>query len=117
MHGLQFHKPRTTARASRGCLLLRIAEGSLTQNPGKIEPLVQAVLKVTSAPARFWDRGARWFVARFYGLRQLEKSYSVFSDEIRWLFGKRPVLMPRQDKVSPSRAARGYRKSREDQRS
>ena len=25
--------------------------------------------------------------------------------------------MPRQDKVSPSRAARGYRKSREDQRS
>ena len=48
---------------------------------------------------------------------QLETSCSVFSDEIRWLFEKRPVLMPRQDKVSPSRAARGYRNSREDQRS
>ena len=43
----------------------------------------------------FWDRGACWFVASFYGLGQLEKSYSVFPDEIRWLFGKRPVLMPR----------------------
>ena len=26
--------------------------------------------RVTSAPARFWDRGARWFVARIYGLGQ-----------------------------------------------
>ena len=99
------------------CLLLPIAGGSLTQNPGKIRPLIQAVRKVTSAPAHFWDRGARWFVARFYALGQLETSYSVFLDEIRWLFEKRPVLMPRQDKVSPSRAARGYRNSREDQRS
>ena len=56
-------------------------------------------------------------MARFYGLGQLETSCSVFSDEIRELFEKRPVLMPRQDKVSPSRAARGYRNSREDQRS
>ena len=54
---------------------------------------------------------------RFDGLGQLETSFSVFSDEIRWLVEKRPVLIPRQDKVSPSRAARGYRNSREDQRS
>ena len=89
----------------------------MTQNPGKIGSLIQAVQEVTSAPARFWDSGARWFVASFNGLGQLEKSSSVFSDEIRWLVGKRPVLMPCQDKVSPSRAARGYRNLREDQRS
>ena len=64
----------------------------------------------------FWDRSARWFVARFDGLGQLEQSCSVFS-VIRWLFGIRPVSMPCQNKVSPSRAARGCRNSREDQRS
>ena len=69
--------------------------------------------QVTSAPARFRDRGARWFVER---LRQLKQSCSVFSD-IRWLFGIRPVSMPRHDKVSPSRTARGYRNSWEEQRS
>ena len=81
MHGLQFHPPQTTAAASsrRGtCLILPIAGGSLTQNPGKIGPLIQAVRKVTSAPTHFWDRGARWFVAKFYGLGQLVKNYSVF---------------------------------------
>ena len=88
----------------------------MTQNPGKIGRLIQAVLEVTSAPARFWDRSARWFVERFEGLRQLEQSYSVFP-VIRWLFGIRPVSVPRQDKVSPSRTARGYKNSREDQRS
>ena len=46
-----------------------------------------------------------------------EELQRFFSDEICWLFEKRPVLMPRQDKVSPSRAARVYRNSREDQRS
>ena len=89
----------------------------MTKNPDKIGPLIQAVLEIASAPARFWDRGARWFVVRVYGLGQLETSFSVFSDEIRWLFGIRPVIMRCQDKVSPSRAARGYRNSREDQRS
>ena len=70
-HGLKFHPPRTTAAAASGdCLLLPTAGGSLTQNPGKIGPLIQAVLEVISAPARFWDRGARWFVARIYGLGQ-----------------------------------------------
>ena len=89
----------------------------MTQSPGKIGPLTQAVDEVTSAPARFWDRGARWFVARFDGLGQLETSCSVFSEEIRWLYGIRPVMMPCQEKVSPSRAARGYMNSREGQRS
>ena len=78
-------------------------------------PLIQAVDEVTSAPARFWDRGARWFVARFYGLGQLVKSCSVSSEEIRWFFEKRPVLMPCQEKVSPSRTTRGYMNSREEQ--
>ena len=79
----------------------------------KIGRLIQVVLEVTSAPARFGDRGARWFVARFEGL---EQSCSVFS-MIRWLFGIRPVSMPRHDKVSQSRRARGYRNSWEEQRS
>ena len=77
-------------------------------NQGKIGLLIQAVRKVTSAPAHFWDRGARWFVARLYALGQLVTSCSLFSEEIRWLFEPRPVLMPCQEKVSPSRAARGY---------
>ena len=55
-NGLQFHPPHTTTAASprRGtCLLLPTAGESLTQNPGKIEPLIQAVCKATSAPAHF----------------------------------------------------------------
>ena len=80
----------SAASSRRGtCLLLRIAGGSLTQNPGKIGPLIQAVRKVTSAPAHFWDSGARWFVVRLYGLGQLETSCSIFSEEIRWLFEKK----------------------------
>ena len=34
-------------------------------NQEKIGCSIQAVLKVVSAPARFWDRGARCFVGRF----------------------------------------------------
>ena len=89
----------------------------MTQNPGKTGPLIQAVLAVTSTPARFWDRGARWFVERFDGLEQLETSCSIFSVEIRWFFVTRPVLMPRQEKVLPSRAARGYMNWRQERRS
>ena len=70
----------------------------MIQNLGKIRLLIQAVHEVTSAPARFWDRGARWFVARLYELGQLVKSCSVFSEKIRWLFVTRPVLMPSQKK-------------------
>ena len=46
------------------CLLPLPAGGSLRQNPGKIGRLIQVVLKVVSAPARFWERGARCFVVR-----------------------------------------------------
>ena len=84
---LRLHTPHSKAAASSGdWYLLHTAGGSLTQIPGKIGPFVQGVLEVTSAPARFWDRGARWFVAWFHGLGQLKKSCSGFSDEIRWLF-------------------------------
>ena len=52
----------------------------MSVNPGKIGPLIQAVHEVTSAPARFWDRGARWFVVRLYVLEQP-------GDELRRFFG------------------------------
>ena len=39
---------------------------------------MQAVRKIIPAPARFWDRGARWFVVRLYVLEQLVTSCSVF---------------------------------------
>ena len=65
LHGLQFHPPRTTAAASskRGTsLLLPTAGGSLTQNPGKTGPLIQAVcdsqLQLTTHPA---ERRADWW--------------------------------------------------------
>ena len=58
---IQLHTSRTTAAASGDCLLLPTAEGSLRPNPGKIGPLIQAVRKITSAPAYFWNRGTRWF--------------------------------------------------------
>ena len=79
-YGLQFHQPGTTA-ASGNCLLLPTAGGSLRHNPGKIGRLIQAVRKVISAPARFWDRGARWFVVRLYVLEQLEKTAAGFLEE------------------------------------
>ena len=55
------------------------------------------VRKVTSAPTHFWYRGARWFVARLYGLGQLVTSCSDFSEKIRWLFEKRLVVIPCQE--------------------
>ena len=59
MRRLQHHTSRTTAAASGDCLLLPTAGGSLTLNPGKIGLLILVVRNVTSAPAHFWDRGAR----------------------------------------------------------
>ena len=86
-------------------------------NPGKIGLLIQAVRKVISAPARFWDRGAGWFVVRLCVLEQLVTRCSVFSEEFRWLSKTRPALMPCLKKVLPSRAARGYMSWRDEQRS
>ena len=114
---IRLYTPRTTAAASGDCLLLPTAGGSLRLNPGKKGLLIQAVHEVTSTPARFGDRGARWFVGRLYGLGQLVTSCSVFSEEIRWLFETRPALMPCQEKVLSSRAARGYMSWREEMRS
>ena len=37
----------------------------MKQNRGKIGYYIQAVLKVVSVPARFWERGAHCFVVRF----------------------------------------------------
>ena len=47
-------------------------------NQCKIGPSIQAVLKVVSAPARYWDRGARCFVVRLCVLEQLDKTAAVF---------------------------------------
>ena len=47
------------------CLLPIPAGWSSRQNQEKIGRLIQAVLKVVSAPAHFGDRGARCFVWRF----------------------------------------------------
>ena len=80
LKGLQFHPPGTTA-VSTGritCLLPPPAGGSSRQNLGKIICSIQAVLKVVSAPARFWIRGARCFVVRLCVLEGLVTICSVF---------------------------------------
>ena len=46
-------------------------------------------------------------MVRLYGLGQLVMSFSVLSEEIRWLFEARPASMLCR-KVLPSRVARGY---------
>ena len=64
---LRLHTSCTTAVSSRQttCLLFLPAGGSSRQNQEKIGRSIQAVFKVISAPARFWDRGARCFIWRF----------------------------------------------------
>ena len=67
------------------------------------------VLEVVSAPARFWDRGARCFVVRLYVLEKLNKPAAVFggsmiqdskvSRTLAGSFKERPVLkMPCKSK-------------------
>ena len=68
----------------------RVVETKSRQN-GRF---IQAVRKVTSAPAHFWDRGARWFVVRLYRVGQLVTSFSDLSEEIRWLSETRLALIP-----------------------
>ena len=110
-YGLQFHPLGTTA-ASENCLLPPQAGGPLRQNPGKIGLLIQAVRKVISAPARFWNRGARCFVERLYVLEQL-------GDELQRFFGGDSLALLKQGrfwkcrartKVASSRAARGNKR-------
>ena len=64
-YGLQFHPPGTTA-ASGSCLLPPPARGLLRQNPDKIGRSIQAVLKVVSAPARFWERTGEYSTPYVY---------------------------------------------------
>ena len=61
---LQLHPPGTTAASGKMTCLLPPG-GSLRQNQGKTGCSIQAVLKIVSAPARFWECGARYFVGRF----------------------------------------------------
>ena len=98
-YGLQFHPPLTTA-ASGNCLLPPTAGESLRQNPGKIGRLIKAVCKVILAPARFWDRGARWFMVRLCMLDQLVTSCSIFPEEIRWLHEARSALCCARKKLA-----------------
>ena len=61
------------------------------------------VLKVVSAPTRFWDRGARYFVVRLYVLERMGEAAAFFlkinASEFkavrisvnRWFFAARPV--------------------------
>ena len=79
IYGLKFH-PRCTKTVSGdiNCLLPPPAGGSSRQNQGKIGCLIQAVIKVVPAPARFWERGARCFVVRLCVLEQLVTICSVF---------------------------------------
>ena len=64
----------------KNCLLPPPAEGSLRQNPGKIGRSIQAVLKVVPAPARLWERGARYFVVRLCVLERLDEA-AMFSEK------------------------------------
>ena len=80
IYGLQFHPPGTIA-ASGTCLLLPPAGGLWRQNRCKIGHSIQAVLKVVSAPARFWDRGARCFVVRLCVLEQLDDAAAFFGGD------------------------------------
>ena len=50
----------------------------MRQNREKIGCLIQAVLKVVSAPARFWDRGACCFVVRLFVLEQLGEASTLY---------------------------------------
>ena len=59
-----------------GPFLLPPAGGSSRQNQEKIGCSIQAVLKAVSAPARFWDRGARCFMGRF--MLGLEEAAACF---------------------------------------
>ena len=79
-YGLHFHPPGTTA-ASGNCLLPNPAGRLLKQNLEKLKRWVQAVLKVVSAPARFWERGARCFVVRLCLLERLDEAAAFFGGE------------------------------------
>ena len=73
--GLRFYTSRMTVVS---CLLPILTVWSSSQNQEKTGRSIQAVLKVVSAPARFWDRGVRCFVARLFVLEQLGEAAAFF---------------------------------------
>ena len=83
INGLQLHPPglKTAVPGEINCLLPPPTGGSLRQNRGKIGRLIQAVLKVVSAPARFWESGARCFVVRLCVLERLGEAAACFGGE------------------------------------
>ena len=79
IYGLQFHPPGTIAVSGEiNCLLPPPAGESLRQNSNKIGRSIEAVLKVVSAPARYWDRGARCLMVRLYVLERLSEAAAFF---------------------------------------
>ena len=53
--------------------------GLYNQNQGKLWCSILAVLQIVYAPARFWERGARYFVGRFsFGRRMVPEARAFF---------------------------------------
>ena len=79
-YGLQLHSPgmTTAVPGEINRLLPPLAGGSLRQNSGRIEHSIQEVLKVVSALARVWERGARCFVVWIYVLERLNETAKIF---------------------------------------
>ena len=59
------------------------------------------VLKVDSAPARFWDRGVRCFVVRLYVLKQL-------GDELQRFHGRDSPALLQQGRFRKYRAIKSH---------
>ena len=68
----------TTAVSINKLLAAPPAGRSLRQNPGNMGRSIQAVLKVVSAPACFWERGARCFVVRLCVLERVDEAAAFF---------------------------------------
>ena len=49
--------------------------------PGKIGRSIQALFKIVSAPTRFWERGASYFVVRLCVLERLDEAAAFFGGE------------------------------------
>ena len=72
----------TAVSGEINCLLPPPAGGSLRQNLGKIGRSIQVVLKVISAPACLWERGARCFVVRLCVLERLNEAAAFFGGSL-----------------------------------
>ena len=77
LRGHQFNTPCTSAVSGWNQLPAPPGGGSYKHNQGKIWYLIQPALKVVSASACVWERGARWFVGRLC-VRGLEEAATFF---------------------------------------